>query len=319
MVTADAIRDRYYGRDKVQHTLLEIYTDHNEKCRALIGKEYTESTVTKFETSINRLREFIRFGYHKDDLFLNELDGQFIRDFEYWLKTSIGCQNNSALKHLKNLKKVIRIAFANGWIEKDPFYGIHFKMDEVNVEFLSQEELDRLMEKDFEIKRLEQVRDVFAFCCYTGLAFADVHQLSKEHLVRDNDGNLWIRKARQKTKQMCNIPVISPARKLIDKYSHQPDCIAKNVLLPVLSNQKMNAYLKEIADICGIQKRLTTHVARHTAATVVFLANEVSMENVAKILGHSNIRMTQHYAKVLDTSILRDMKNVERSFLKRQV
>ena len=128
-----------------------------------------------------------------------------------------------------------------------------------------------------------------------------------------------IRKARQKTKQMCNIPVISPARKLIDKYSHQPDCIAKNVLLPVLSNQKMNAYLKEIADICGIQKRLTTHVARHTAATVVFLANEVSMENVAKILGHSNIRMTQHYAKVLDTSILRDMKNVERSFLKRQV
>lgn len=157
------------------------------------------------------------------------------------------------------------------------------------------------------------------FYPFTGLAFADVHQLSKEHLVRDNDGNLWIRKARQKTKQMCNIPVISPARKLIDKYSHQPDCIAKNVLLPVLSNQKMNAYLKEIADICGIQKRLTTHVARHTAATVVFLANEVSMENVAKILGHSNIRMTQHYAKVLDTSILRDMKNVERSFLKRQV
>ena len=284
MITADAIRDRYYGRDKVQHTLLEIYTDHNEKCRALIGKEYTESTVIKFETSINRLREFIRFGYHKDDLFLNELDGQFVRDFEYWLKTSIGCQNNSALKHLKNLKKVIRIAFANGWIEKDPFYGIHFKMDEVNVEFLSQEELDRLMKKDFEIKRLEQVRDVFAFCCYTGLAFADVHQLSKEHLVKDNDGNLWIRKARQKTKQMCNIPVISPARKLIDKHSHQPDCIAKNVLLPVLSNQKMNAYLKEIADICGIQKRLTTHVARHTAATVVFLANEVSMENVAKIL-----------------------------------
>ena len=319
MITADAIRDRYYGRDKVQHTLLEIYTDHNEKCRALIGKEYTESTVIKFETSINRLREFIRFGYHKDDLFLNELDGQFVRDFEYWLKTSIGCQNNSALKHLKKLKKVIRIAFANGWIEKDPFYGIHFKMDEVNVEFLSQEELDRLMKKDFEIKRLEQVRDVFAFCCYTGLAFADVHQLSKEHLVKDNDGNLWIRKARQKTKQMCNIPVISPARKLIDKYSHQPDCIAKNVLLPVLSNQKMNAYLKEIADICGIQKRLTTHVARHTAATVVFLANEVSMENVAKILGHSNIRMTQHYAKVLDISILRDMKNVERSFLKRQV
>lgn len=316
IITADAIRDRYYGRDKIQRTLLDVYSEHNEKCRALIGKEYTESTVAKFDTSINRLREFISYNYHKDDLFLNELDGQFIHDFEYWLKTSIGCKNNSALKHLKNLKKVIRIAQANEWIRKDPFCGIHFKVEEVNVEFLSKDELDTLMNKEFAIKRLEQVRDVFAFCCFTGMAFADVCQLSKEHLVRDNNGCLWIRKARQKTKQMCNIPVISPAKRLIDKYSSNMECVAKNVLLPVLSNQKMNAYLKEIADLCGIKKRLTTHVARHTAATVVFLANEVSMENVAKILGHSNIRMTQHYAKVLDSSIMRDMGNVEKSFSK---
>jgi len=157
---------------------------------------------------------------------------------------------------------------------------------------------------------------LIVFYRFTGMAFADVSQLSKEHLVRDNNGCLWIRKARQKTKQMCNIPVISPAKRLIDKYSSNMECVAKNVLLPVLSNQKMNAYLKEIADLCGIKKRLTTHVARHTAATVVFLANEVSMENVAKILGHSNIRMTQHYAKVLDSSIMRDMGNVEKSFSK---
>ena len=130
--------------------------------------------------------------------------------------------------------------------------------------FSPKEELDRLMDKDFDIKQLEQVRDVFAFCCLTGMAFADVQQLSKEHLVRDNEDNLWIRNARQKIKQMCNISVISPAPKLIDKYSNQPDCVAENVLLPVLSNQKMNACLKEIADICGIQKRLTTHVARYS-------------------------------------------------------
>lgn len=130
--------------------------------------------------------------------------------------------------------------------------------------FSPKEELDRLMDKDFDIKQLEQVRDVFAFCCLTGMAFADVQQLSKEHLVRDNEDNLWIRNARQKIKQMCNISVISPAPKLIDKYSNQSDCVAKNVLLPVLSNQKMNACLKEIADICGIQKRLTTHVARYS-------------------------------------------------------
>ena len=314
-ITADIIKDCFYGRDKVQRSLLEMYAEHNEKCRALIGKEYTESTVTKFDPSINRLKEYIRSCYHHDDIMLAELDGQFIRDFDFWLKTDKHCQNNSALKHLKNLKKVVRIALANDWIKKDPFYGIHFKQEEVNVEFLSREELDILMNKEFTIKRLEQVRDIFVFCCFTALAFVDVQQLSREHLIKDNSGALWIRKARQKTNQMCNIPVLSIPQRILRKYEDNAECIKKGVLLPVISNQRMNAYLKEIADLCGITKRLTTHVARHTAATVVFLANDVSMENVSKILGHSNIRMTQHYAKVLDSSIMRDMANVERNFL----
>ena len=313
-ITADTIKDCFYGRDKVQRSLLEVYAEHNEKCRALIGKEYTESTVTKFDTSINRLKEYIRSCYHRDDIMLAELDGQFIRDFDFWLKTDKHCQNNSALKHLKNLKKVVRIALANDWIKKDPFYGIHFKQEEVNVEFLSREELDVLMNKGFTIKRLEQVRDIFVFCCFTALAFVDVQQLSREHLIKDNNGTLWIRKARQKTNQMCNIPVLSIPQRILRKYEDNAECIKKGVLLPVISNQRMNAYLKEIADLCGITKRLTTHVARHTAATIVFLANDVSMENVSKILGHSNIRMTQHYAKVLDSSIMRDMVNVEKNF-----
>lgn len=314
-ITADIIKDCFYGRDKVQRTLLEVYAEHNEKCRALIGKEYTESTVTKFDTSINRLKEYIRSCYHRDDIMLAGLDGQFIRDFDFWLKTEKHCQNNSALKHLKNLKKVVRIALANDWIKKNPFYGIHFKQEEVNVEFLSREELDVLMNKEFTIKRLEQVRDIFVFCCFTALAFVDVQQLSREHLIKDNNGALWIRKARQKTNQMCNIPVLSIPQRILRKYEDNAECIKKGVLLPIISNQRMNAYLKEIADLCGITKRLTTHVARHTAATVVFLANDVSMENVSKILGHSNIRMTQHYARVLDSSIMRDMANVERNFL----
>lgn len=313
-ITADIIKDCFYGRDKVQRSLLEVYAEHNEKCRALIGKEYSESTVTKFDTSINRLKEYIRSCYHRDDIMLAELDGQFIREFDFWLKTEKHCQNNSALKHLKNLKKVVRIALANDWIKKDPFYGIHFKQEEVNVEFLSREELDILMNKEFAIKRLEQVRDIFVFCCFTALAFVDVQQLSHEHLIKDNNGALWIRKARQKTNQMCNIPVLSIPQRILRKYEDNAECIKKGVLLPVISNQRMNAYLKEIADLCGITKRLTTHVARHTAATVVFLANDVSMENVSKILGHSNIKMTQHYAKVLDSSIMREMVNVEKNF-----
>ena len=313
-ITADIIKDCFYGRDKVQRSLLEVYAEHNEKCRALIGKEYTESTVTKFDTSINRLKEYIRSCYHRDDIMLAGLDGQFIRDFDFWLKTEKHCQNNSALKHLKNLKKVVRIALANDWIKKNPFYGIHFKQEEVNVEFLSREELDVLMNKEFTIKRLEQVRDIFVFCCFTALAFVDVQQLSREHLIKDNNGALWIRKARQKTNQMCNIPVLSIPQRILRKYEDNAECIKKGVLLPIISNQRMNAYLKEIADLCGITKRLTTHAARHTAATVVFLANDASMENVSKILGHSNIRMTQHYAKVLDRSIMRDMENVEKNF-----
>ena len=313
-ITADIIKDCFYGRDKVQRSLLEVYAEHNEKCRALIGKEYTESTVTKFDTSINRLKEYIRSRYHRNDIMLAELDGQFIRDFDFWLKTDKHCQNNSALKHLKNLKKVVRIALANDWIKKAPFYGIHFKQEEVNVEFLSREELDILMNKEFAINRLEQVRDIFIFCCFTALAFVDVQQLSREHLIKDNNGALWIRKARQKTNQMCNIPVLSIPQRILRKYEDNAECIKKGVLLPVISNQRMNAYLKEIADLCGIAKRLTTHAARHTAATVVFLANDVSMENVSKILGHSNIRMTQHYAKVLDSSIMREMRNVEKNF-----
>ena len=262
-VTAESVRDRFYGRDSSKHTLLTIYAEQNRKCRELIGRDYAESTVKKFDTAINRLREFITERFHKEDVPLDKVTGEFIRDFDFWLKTERKMQNNSALKHLKELKKVMRIALANGWIKKDPFYGIRLRRDEVNVEFLSREELETLINKKFSIQRLEQVRDVFVFCCFTGLAFIDVLQLKKEHLIKDNQGALWIRKARQKTHQMSNIPVLTPARKLIEKYADNPECIEKDVLLPVISNQKMNAYLKEIADLCGISKRLTTHTARH--------------------------------------------------------
>lgn len=146
------------------------------------------------------------------------------------------------------------------------------------------------------------------------MAFSDIEQLKSEHLVKDNNGSLWIRKNRQKTNNMCNIPLITAAKMLIDKYANHPECIEKNVLFPVSTNLRMNSYLKEIADSCGITKKLSTHVARHTAATIVFLANKVSLENVAKILGHSNVRTTQHYAKVLDSSIMRDIQEVDKKF-----
>ena len=313
-ITAKALRDRYYGKDESRKTLLDVYREHNKKCRALIGIDFTESTVEKFDTSLSHLQEYIKHRSGADDILLNEVNAQFINDFDFYLKTVRKCQHNSAIKHLKNLKKVVRIALANDWMKKDPFFGIQFKHEEKNIEFLTQDELSALINKEFAIQRLAHVRDVFVFCAFTGLAFTDVQQLTPAHLVRDNDGAMWIRKPRQKTGNMCNIPVLSVAQRLIDKYADHPECVQKGVLMPVMSNQKMNAYLKELADLCGITKKLTTHVARYTAATVVFLANKVSMENVAKILGHSNTKMTQHYAKVLDSSIMRDMAGVEKCF-----
>lgn len=313
-IKAKALRDSFYGKDEDSKTLGDVYREHNKKCRALIGIDYSRSTVEKFDTSLSHLIEYIQYQYGKDDILLSELNGQFVTDFDFYLKTVRKCQNNSSIKHLKNLKKVVRIALANDWIKKDPFFGIQFKHEETHVEFLTQEELEKIMNKEFELPRLELVRDIFVFCSFTALAFIDVKNLTPDHLMKDNNGALWIRKPRQKTGNMSNIPVLSVTKKLIDKYKDHPECIKKGVLLPVLSNQKLNSYLKEIADLCGIKKKLTTHVARHTAATIVFLANNVSMENVAKILGHSSTKMTQHYAKVLDSSIMRDMSTVEKCF-----
>lgn len=313
-VTADAIRDKLYGRDESQKTLIEVYTEHNKRCRVLVGKDFSASTVEKFETSLNTVKAFVKHSMKKEDILLKEINRVFIQDFEFFLKAERNMQHNSALKHLKNLKKIVRIALANEWIKKDPFVGIQFKHDKIDVDFLSQAELDRIRDKEFSIKRLEVVRDIFLFCTYTGLAFIDVKQLDSSHLIADGNGALWIRKPRQKTGNMCNIPVIQPAKAILEKYKGHPECIKKNVLLPVLSNQKTNAYLKEIADLCGITKKMSSHTARHTAATTVFLANNVSIENVAKILGHSSTKMTQHYAKVLDSSILRDIQSVEAKF-----
>ena len=176
------------------------------------------------------------YRYKTTDILLSDIDGNFIREFDFYLKTKKNCQQNTVVKHLKNLKKIIRIAISNDWIQKDPFMGIQFKHEEVQVDFLTQEELNRLILKEFEITRLEQIRDVFVFCCYTGLAFIDVKNLREEHLVKDNQGQLWIRKQREKTGVMCNIPVLTPAKALLDKYGNNPECVEKGQLLPVISN-----------------------------------------------------------------------------------
>ena len=317
-VTAHLLQELFFGQEKPEEvrTLLGTMQEHNDQCRALVGTDYALITVRRYESCRRYLAELIRQRYGKEDLPLTEVNGELVRAFAFYLKTEKGCQQNTVIRYMKCLKKITNLACANDWMAKDPFLGIRFHEKEVVREFLTMDELQTIYHKVFPLERLTLVRDVFIFAAFTGLAFIDVQQLAPEHIVRDNNGNLWIRKPRQKTKNMCNIPLLDIPQEILRKYADHPTCRKKGVLLPVPCNQKMNSYLKEIADICMIRKNLTTHCARHSYATSVCLANGVSLENVAKMLGHSNIKMTQHYARVLDSSILRDMMQVERAIAK---
>lgn len=317
-VTAHLLQELFFGQEKPEEvrTLLWTMQEHNDQCRALVGTDYALITVRRYESCRRYLAELIRQRYGKEDLPLTEVNGELVRAFAFYLKTEKGCQQNTVIRYMKCLKKITNLARANDWMAKDPFLGIRFHEKEVVREFLTMDELQTIYRKEFPLERLTLVRDVFIFAAFTGMAFIDVQQLAPEHIVRDNNGNLWIRKPRQKTKNMCNIPLLDIPQEILRKYADHPTCRKKGVLLPVPCNQKMNSYLKEIADICMIRKNLTTHCARHSYATSVCLANGVSLENVAKMLGHSNIKMTQHYARVLDSSILRDMMQVERAISK---
>lgn len=312
-VTAHLLQKLFFGQEKPEEvrTLLGTMQEHNDQCRALVGTDYALITVRRYESCRRYLAELIRQRYGKEDLPLAEVNGELVRAFAFYLKTEKGCQQNTVIRYMKCLKKITNLARANDWMAKDPFLGIRFHEKEVVREFLTMDELQTIYHKEFPLERLTLVRDVFIFAAFTGLAFIDVQQLAPEHIVRDNGGNLWIRKPRQKTKNMCNIPLLDIPQEILRKYADHSTCRKKGVLLPVPCNQKMNSYLKEIADICMIRKNLTTHCARHSYATSVCLANGVSLENVAKMLGHSNIKMTQHYARVLDSSILRDMNQVQ--------
>lgn len=256
-VSAGSVLDRFLGKDApVQRTLFEVFREHNDKCARLSSTDMAPATVQRYETSLKHTQDFVWETYHKKDILLDEVSRQFVEDYEFWLKTSKKCCHNTATKYLKNFKKIIRIALAKGWMKNDPFLEIRFSLDKVEPDFLEDSEIQKLISKEIDIPRLSQVRDIFVFCCFTGLAFSDIHGLRKEHIVEDSNGVRWIRKGRQKTKIMCNIPLMEVPLKILEKYSTNEYCRKHGVLFPVLCNQKMNAYLKELADICGIKKNI---------------------------------------------------------------
>ena len=293
--------------------LLEVFREHNKKYRELLDKDVVLGTVLRYERTVRYLEEFMKEKYHFSDIPLKNINQEFVKEFEHFIKTEKDCAQNATVKYLKNLKKIIRNALVNKWMDDDPFVEIRFHQTASNREFLTEEELNKLIEKEFTIPRMEVVRDIFVFCSLTGLAFTDVQHLKPEHIFRDMDGSYWIRKTREKTDNMCNIPLLDLPVKLIQKYQNHPECVRKGVVIPVPCNQRCNSYLKEIADVCGIQKTLSTHIARHTFACLA-IANKVSMESIAKMLGHTDIRTTKIYARILDRTVSDEMQILRGKF-----
>lgn len=309
-VKAETIKNILLDIDDRKRMLIPIFKDHNDRMEALVGKEYAKGTLTRYKTCLSHTEEFLKWKFNVSDIEITEIDHAFISDFEFFLRTEKSCANNSAVKYIKNFGKIIRICLANKWLTYDPFLCYDSKFVEVQRQFLDDAELFALANKEFEIERIAQVRDIFLFSCYTGLAYIDTRNLKRENIGVGIEGNKWIFTSRQKTKTASNIPLLPLAEEIIEKYKDHPQCVIKGCLLPVLSNQKMNSYLKEIADLCGIKKELTFHIARHTFATTVALSNGVSIESVSKMLGHKSIKTTQHYAKILDKKVSDDMSNL---------
>lgn len=310
-ISATIIKNIYLGKEGKEYMVLEIFQEHNDEIESLLDKGFTKGTLQRYKAAFKHVSAFIQHKYHRNDIPIRRVDHKFITGLEFFLKSKRNCEHNTAIKYVVNFKKIIRIAYANEWIARDPFFHWKATWKTKEKQYLTQTELDNIRDKKSFLPRLDLVRDIFVFCCYTGLAYSDVKQLKKEHIVIGINGDIWIKMPRKKTKAMSSIPLLPPAEEIIEKYSEHPYVLDRKGVLPVLTNQKSNAYLKEIADVCGISKNLTTHLARHTFATTVTLSNGVSIATVSKMLGHRSLKTTQIYAKVLDSKIADEMEQLK--------
>ncbi len=314
-IKAEEIKNKLLGVQEQSDTILKIFQQHNEQMAQLVGKDYSPLTLKRYKTSYDHTKNFIQTRYNLPDFEIPKIDYSFISDYEFWLKSVQNCNHNSTMKYLACFKKIVLICVKKDLLHKSPFIGYRLTKKDVDIPFLTQEELAAIALKLMPNDRLNLVKDIFLFSCYTGLAYADVEKLQHTEINTGVDGEQWIFTKRQKTAISSRIPLLSVPLEIINRYRNHPQCINRGKVLPILSNQKMNAYLKEIADICRINKNLTFHIARHTFATTVTLSNGAPMESVSKMLGHANIRTTQHYARVLDKKVSEDMQIVRRRLM----
>lgn len=284
-------------------TLLQTAEKYNENFKAQVGITRKKSTYGKYETTTKRLKEFIQHKYGRDDIRLNELNYEFVNGFDLFLKTTRECKPNTVARTMRRFKTIVIFARNSGYLHFDPFANFKIRMEREDRGYLTDEELKKILNKKLPSERLERVRDIFIFSCFTGLAYIDVKQLTTHNIVQEN-GSFWINTKRKKTDVRSNIVLLDIPMQLIKKY--EPLRVDEH-LFPVPSNQKVNDYLKEIADLCGIDKNLTFHIARHSFATTVTLSKGVPIETVSRMLGHTNIKTTQIYARVTTNKIQNDM------------
>ena len=311
-IAAETVKAKFLGLEEREHTLISIFEYHNENMHKILEP----GTTKNYLTTMFYVKLFLKEKMNTSDIFLSQLSYKWLLDFESFVKERHPfehrkpCGQNTAMHHIKRLRKIIGIAIKNEWLDRDPFMKFTPSFERFTREYLTAEELATIENKKFKFERLEYVKDIFIFSCYTGLAYIDVLKLNENNISIGIDGGYWIITTRQKTETPVKVPLLSKPLAIIEKYKNHPWCANENRLLPVSTNSRLNAYLKEIADLCGIHKNLTFHMARHTFATTVTLTNGVPIESVSSMLGHTNIKTTQIYAKVIQSKVSEDMNNL---------
>jgi site-specific recombinase XerD len=300
------VKDEFLGVRKKPTGLLEVFEYYLETIEKGIGKGYAFRTLKHYRVTYKKVQLYIK-SLKRNDFPISKINYEFLNGFDIYLKSNYPIIQNTVWNYHKHLRRVLNLGLSLEHIKVNPYNRFKVKLEPTHREFITLKELAKIEKKKLNVVRLSAIRDAFVFACYTGLSYADISKLSKEHLYIDDNNKEWIIINRSKNNNRCMIPLFPNAKAIIEKYKEFPEAMLKGRLLPILSNQRMNAYLKELADVCGLNKDLTMHVARHTFATTVTLSNGVPIETVSKILGHTSLKTTQIYAKVIADKIARDM------------
>ncbi|ARN77183.1 integrase [Nonlabens spongiae] len=313
IITAQIIKAAFNNDDEKSKSLLDLIEYHSKKIENTLSK----GTIKNFGVTESYLKKFLEKEKKTTDIYLKQLDYKFLVDFENYLANvwPIGhpraMSQNTIMKHIQRSRKMVTLAYHLEWLERDPFARWKPKYEKTNREFLSETELENLENHNFNSERLDRVRDLFVFSCYTGISYVDIMALKPDNVMKGIDGGNWIVTKRQKTKSSVKVPLLGRAEEIIEKYSNHPMTAVTASLLPIITNEKLNAYLKEVTNHVGIKKNLTFHMARHTFATTITLSNGVPIETVSKLLGHTKIATTQIYARVLEHKVSSDMDNLK--------